>query len=116
MKMHSNLTDDQLAEVTGGGSFEKGDSNRCFSGDTPLYSRGDILSIVYNRGFFKSAAICTCQVVDVSSEKSGTLWLEFTYTVQITYAPDNALECDPTLVGQLVHDVYESALIRGLAD
>lgn len=110
------LADDQLAQVAAGGEFEKGDSNRVFSGDTPLYKIGDITHIIYNRGFFKTSAICLCRVIAVSSEKSGTLWTEFTYSVEIVSAPSNALADDPTLIGQKVHDVFESALIREIAD
>lgn len=109
------LADDQLAQVSGGGEFEKGDSNRYFSGDTPLYRIGDVTHIIYNRGFFKTSAICMCRVIAVSTDKSGTLWKEFTYSVEIVSAPSNALADDPTLIGQKVHDVFESALIREIA-
>ena len=70
------------------------------------------MHIVYYRGFFKTAAVCLCIVISVSDNKSGSQWLEFTYSVEIISAPANALEIDPNLVGMHVHDVYESALIR----
>lgn len=111
-KSENIIQDDQLSQVTGGVGFEKGNSNRVYSGETPFYSVGDVLHIVYNRGFFKTAAICLCKVISVSDKKSGSLWLEFTYSVEIISAPANALEIDPNLVGMHVHDVYESALIR----
>ena len=111
-KSENIIQDDQLSQVTGGVGFEKGNSNRVYSGETPFYSVGDVLHIVYNRGLFKTAAICLCKVISVSDKKSGSLWLEFTYSVEIISAPANALEIDPNLVGMHVHDVYESALIR----
>ncbi|MBQ1173500.1 MAG: hypothetical protein IIX48_13045 [Lachnospiraceae bacterium] len=111
-KSENIIQDDQLSQVTGGVGFEKGNSNRVYSGETRFYSVGDVLHIVYNRGSFKTAAICLCKVISVSDKKSGSLWLEFTYSVEIISAPANALEIDPNLVGMHVHDVYESALIR----
>ena len=52
----SIIQDDQLSQVTGGVGVEKGNSNRVYSGETPFYSVGDVVHIVYNRGFLKTAA------------------------------------------------------------
>ena len=68
-KSENIIQDDQLSQVTGGVGFEKGNSNRVYSGETPFYSVGDVLHIVYNRGFFKTAAICLCKVISVSDQK-----------------------------------------------
>ena len=51
-KSENIIQDDQLSQVTGSVGFEKGNSNRVYSGETPFYSVGDVLHIVYNRGFF----------------------------------------------------------------
>lgn len=116
-EFHENMiSDENLSEVTGGASFRKRGDDNFYSGEKPAFQPGDETWIIYDRGFFRKSAVCGCQVVSINPDKAGAVFPEFLYTVRIISAPSYALETDPTLIGQLVTDVYESAISIKIAD
>lgn len=72
------------------------------SGDTPKYKVGDkvykLLVIPPELGKRKLQKFCVaCEIISVSTKKSGFIFREFTYTVKMS-------------TGEIVENVYESEL------
>lgn len=72
------------------------------SGDTPKYKVGDIayklIVIMPELNKRKLQKLCLpCEVIDVSTTKSGFIFREFTYTIK-------------SVTGEVIEDVYESEL------
>lgn len=108
----SMIKDDELEQVSGGASFRtRGDAN-FYSGEEPAFKPGDETWIIYDRGLLRKSAVCGCQVLSVSSDKSGVVFREFVYTVKIISAPSYAEET----IGQIVTDVYEGAISIKISD
>jgi hypothetical protein len=74
------------------------------SGDTPKYKIGDkvyrLLVIVpeFNKGKLQKFCV-PCEVIGVSTKKSGFIFREFTYTVK-------------SVTGEVIENVYESELYK----
>lgn len=98
----NEINDKDLSDVNGGQELYPWNSSDKFykSSDTPVYSVGTKLLTTKEHGIFTTEyLIKRATVIEVHTEKSGLIFLEFTYKIQY----DD---------GRIEDGIYESALMK----